>query len=146
MAKDLPHDVSAAGQDLRQPDGTRLDRLRQAARLLAPAAARKYVRPAGRISALQPSLIKATGLSVFSQIGDQVSIGTSGSAAAGEIVAIGRDEVAVKLYANTVDARLATAVYLDGQHRIAPSARWKGRVIDAFACPLDAKGPLPSGS
>jgi flagellum-specific ATP synthase len=146
MAKDLPHDASAAGQDLRQPDGTRLDGLRQAARLLAPAAARKYVRPAGRISALQPSLIKATGLSVFSQIGDQVSIGTSGSAAAGEIVAIGRDEVAVKLYANTVDARLATAVYLDGQHRIAPSARWKGRVIDAFACPLDAKGPLPSGA
>lgn len=140
------HEPIAAGSLQNRPDGAALDRLRQAARLLDPAAAKHYVRPQGRISALQPSLIKATGLSPFSQIGDQVSIGTGAQASAGEIVAVGKDEVTVKLYANTVDARLATAVYLDGRQKIAPSPDWKGRVIDAFARPVDGKGPLTHGA
>jgi flagellum-specific ATP synthase len=142
----MDHEPPAAAVPRNRPDGNRLLRLRQAARLLDSAAARQYVRPGGRISALQPSLIKVTGLSPFAQIGDQVSIGTSERGAAGEIVVIGQDEVTVKLYGQATDARLGTSVYLNGQHRIAPSPQWKGRILDAFATPLDGKGPLPRGA
>jgi flagellum-specific ATP synthase len=145
MAHNPAPDMPSVTSRQHKRDGARLARLRQAAGLLDPASAKQYVRPGGRISALQPSLVKAAGLSAFSQIGDQVSIGASGQTAAGEIVAIEPDRVTIKLYGNTVDARLGTPVFLDGQHRIAPSQDWKGRVIDAFARPLDGKGPLPRG-
>ena len=101
----------------------------------------------GRVAAVQGILVEITGIQGYLSIGDRCSIaGRSGRKIICEIIGF-RDERALATpFASLEGVGLGCAVELiDSDPMIYPDESWLGRVINAFAEPVDDKGVLLQG-
>ncbi|MBS0235993.1 MAG: flagellar protein export ATPase FliI [Proteobacteria bacterium] len=101
----------------------------------------------GKIYAIKGSLIEVTGIAKFGSVGSGCKVyGRNGNVVSAEIVGL-RDEIALLMPFGNVDGLgCGCEVQLTSLEDIFfPDTCWKGRVIDAFAQPIDGKGPLPHG-
>ena len=120
-----------------------LDRLAGVtARLAAPDA---LLRIGGTVAEVSPTFYRVRGLSAFARLGDCVALDGAGPQRHGEIVRIDPDGVVVKPFAATQDVGLGSAVSKTDRVTVAPTAAWKGRIIDALGKPIDGRGPLQTG-
>ena len=99
----------------------------------------------GRVTALEGLRIEVSGPAAALRLGASVRFGDE-NGPRGELVGF-EGERAILLACDPLDglAPGASVHFTSGLDTIRPSSGWLGRVIDAFAAPLDGKGPLPSG-
>lgn len=124
-------------------DVERLDRL---AGTLRAAQHSNCIRASGKICSIEASQVFATRLSTIAQLGDHVEIGSDNAITLGEIVSIQPQRVTIKLFGDELRCKIGARVVVNGQHVIHPDQSWKGRIINAFAKPIDELGALQSGS
>lgn len=120
-----------------------LDRL---AAMLRAAQQSTCIKASGKICSIEASQVFATGLSTIAQLGDHVEIGSDTAITLGEIVSIQPQRVTIKLFDDELRCKIGARVVVRGQHLIHPDQSWKGRIIDAFAKPIDELGALHNGS
>ncbi len=99
----------------------------------------------GRVTALEGLRIEAAGPAQALRLGAFVRFGSE-NGPRGELVGFEGDR-AVLLASEPLDglAPGAPVLFTSGLDSVRPSDAWLGRVIDAFAEPLDGKGPLRMG-
>jgi flagellum-specific ATP synthase len=99
----------------------------------------------GRVTALEGLRIEAAGPAGALKLGAAVRFGTE-DGPRGELVGF-EGERAILLACDPLEGLGpgAPVHFTSGLDTIRPSDAWLGRVIDAFAEPLDGKGPLRSG-
>jgi flagellum-specific ATP synthase len=99
----------------------------------------------GRVTALEGLRIEAAGPAQALRLGASVRFGSE-NGPRGELVGF-QDGRAVLLACDPLDGLGpgAPVFFTFGMDTVRPSDGWLGRVIDAFADPLDGKGPLPAG-
>jgi flagellum-specific ATP synthase len=99
----------------------------------------------GRVTALEGLRIEAAGPPGALRLGAAVRFG-SDEGPRGELVGF-EGERAILLACDPLDGLGpgAPVLFTSGLDTVRPSDGWLGRVIDAFAEPLDGKGPLRSG-
>lgn len=111
----------------------------------------------GRVSACEGLVVTARGLANLAAMGDVCALerspGEAGrSPAAGgrmlaEVVALDGRDVRLMPYDLLRGVKLGAPVrLLRGEARVHPTTGWRGRVVDAFARPLDDGPPLPRGA
>jgi len=100
----------------------------------------------GRVTALEGLRIEAAGPAAALRLGAFVRFG-SADGPRGELVGFEGDR-AILLASDPLDglAPGAPVLFVSGLDSVRPSEGWLGRVIDAFAAPLDGKGPLRAGA
>jgi flagellum-specific ATP synthase len=100
----------------------------------------------GRVTALEGLRIEAAGPPAALRLGAFVRFG-SADGPRGELVGFEGDR-AILLASDPLDglAPGAPVLFVSGLDSVRPSDGWLGRVIDAFAAPLDGKGPLRAGA
>ncbi len=103
------------------------------------------VRHEGRVTALEGLRIEATGPAAALRLGASVRFGGP-DGPRGELVGF-QGEQGILLACDPLDglAPGAPVIFPGGIDTVRPSDSWLGRVIDAFAEPLDGKGPLRAG-
>lgn len=102
------------------------------------------VRHVGRIEAVEPEVLKVTGLGRHARLGDILKVTRAdGSVLHGEVVRLDREAVTVMPDDRTEGVSLGDRVVLRGPLRIAPDDSWIGRVIDPHGMALDGKPILP---
>ena len=99
----------------------------------------------GRVTALEGLRIEAAGPAQALRLGASVRF-VDEAGPRGELVGFEGDR-AVLLACDPLDGLGpgAPVLFTSGLDTVRPSDQWLGRVIDAFAEPLDGKGPLRSG-
>jgi flagellum-specific ATP synthase len=99
----------------------------------------------GRVTALEGLRIEASGPREALRLGASVRFGDQ-NGPRGELVGFAGDR-AIILACDQLEGLGpgAPVHFVSGLDVVRPSDGWLGRVIDAFADPLDKKGPLPSG-
>lgn len=98
----------------------------------------------GTVSRVTSGFLEAQGLSNHARIGDLVSIDTDADTLLeGEIVALSIDTAVIMTHGVDQAPAIGDAVLLHGAAPIYPSEHWLGRVIDAFAQPMDGKPLIP---
>ncbi|HVY87836.1 MAG TPA: FliI/YscN family ATPase [Hyphomonadaceae bacterium] len=99
----------------------------------------------GRVTALEGLRIEAAGPPGALRLGASVRFGDE-QGPRGELVGF-EGERAILLACDPLDGLGpgAPVLFTSGLDTVRPSNQWLGRVIDAFAEPLDGKGPLVSG-
>jgi flagellum-specific ATP synthase len=103
------------------------------------------IRIGGPVTEVTPSYYRVSGLSRFVKLGECVRFGNEGRDQLGEVVRIDADGTTVKTFEPNSEVGLGAIAYRIGGLRLMPHASWKGRVINALAAPIDAKGPLCPG-
>ncbi len=99
----------------------------------------------GQVIEISSASFRIDGLTPFVRLGDRIEIvGTQ--AGMGEIVRIDAQGAVVKPFANRVEIGLGARARLAHRVNLAPTAAWRGRIIDALGLPLDGRGPLPQGA
>ena len=124
---------------------TSAGKLLRASRMLHADVAQRYVRASGKVSELHPAHVIATGLSRLAHLGEQVTICGPDRSYNGEILKIEPHKVTIKPYDERAVMRLGCEVRFDDDRTVAPNTSWFGRVLDAFAIPLDNGPPLQCG-
>ncbi|WP_159725950.1 flagellar protein export ATPase FliI [Methylosinus sp. Ce-a6] len=122
---------------------TSLQRLREAVERHRRRAAN--IRIFGVVTEVTPSHCRVSGLSEFIELGECVRIGSPHDGALGQVVRVGKDGAIVKSFDNRVRIGLNSPAYRVGPIEIAPNVDWAGRVLDAFARPIDERGALSDG-
>jgi flagellum-specific ATP synthase len=113
--------------------------------LLAEIATVEHSRTLGRVAEMGRGTLRVTGLSRAARLGDRVLIGASGARRiGGEVVRLTADAAGILPDVALEGVAIGEEVELHGRADIHPDASWIGRVIDAFAQPLDGR-PLPRG-
>jgi flagellum-specific ATP synthase len=99
----------------------------------------------GRVTALEGLRIEVAGPAAALRLGAFVRFGSE-DGPRGELVGFEGDR-AILLASDPLDglAPGAPVLFASGLDSVRPSDAWLGRVIDAFAEPLDGKGPLRPG-
>ena len=102
------------------------------------------VRHVGRIEAVEPEVLRVTGLGRYARLGDILKVLRSdGGVLHGEVVRLDREALTVMPDDRTEGVSLGDRVVLRGPLRIAPDDSWIGRVIDPHGQPLDGRPILP---
>lgn len=99
----------------------------------------------GVVSEAFPTHYRVSGLSPFLRLDDCVTLEDNGRATLGQAVRISADGALVKSFESNAGVGLGARVSRVGPFEIAPHVGWKGRVLNAFATPVDGAGPLPRG-
>jgi flagellum-specific ATP synthase len=99
----------------------------------------------GLVTEVAASHCRVNGLSEFLELGECVRFGSPRDARLGQVVKVGKDGAIVKCFDDRARVGLSTRAYRAGPIEIAPHPGWVGRVLDAFARPVDDHGPLPLG-
>lgn len=105
----------------------------------------EILRISGLVTEVTPSHCRVSGLSEFVELGECVRIGSPRDGALGQVVRIGKDGAIVKSFDNRARIGLNSPAYRAGPIEIAPNVDWAGRVLDAFARPIDERGALSDG-
>lgn len=95
----------------------------------------------GRVTAIMPQAIRATGIEAVAEIGDRVSMGPAHLL--GEVLAIDETGLTIMPEGGGDGVRLGDSLRHLGPRRIAPSDAWIGRVIDPDGVPLDGRPLFP---
>jgi flagellum-specific ATP synthase len=100
----------------------------------------------GKVSAVKGLLIEVKGLGEQAFVGAGCEIATRFGPLRGEVVGF-KDDVALTLsYGESTGVSVGARVELSKNNaEIFPCDQWRGRVINAFAEPIDDKGPLAFG-
>ncbi|HEY8065737.1 MAG TPA: flagellar protein export ATPase FliI [Methylosinus sp.] len=122
---------------------TSLQRLREAVERHQRRA--EHFRVFGLVTEVTPSHCRVSGLSDFVELGECVRIGSPQDGALGQVVRVGKDGAIVKSFDNRVRIGLNSPAYRAGPIAVAPNDDWAGRVLDAFARPIDERGALSEG-
>ncbi|MGI3164039.1 FliI/YscN family ATPase [Pseudooceanicola sp. 200-1SW] len=102
------------------------------------------IRHVGRIEAVEPEVLRVTGLGRFARLGDILKVHRAdGGVLHGEVVRLDREALTMMPDARTEGVSLGDRVVLRGPLRIAPDDSWIGRVIDPHGQPLDGRPILP---
>jgi flagellum-specific ATP synthase len=107
----------------------------------------RTVRVYGRVTAVLGMLVEIDGIHSYLSVGDRCEIlGRSCSRVRCEVVGFRNGCALAMPFTSLEGVGLGSRVEVDGSQPAAfPREEWLGRVIDAFAEPLDGKGPLPRG-
>lgn len=104
------------------------------------------VRRFGRIIGIDAAGLKITGLLRHACLGDQLSIESAGAGRVdGEVIALNESHLIASTYSPSDGLAIGDMAELVHLDVIRPHESWQGRVIDAFARPIDGK-PLRGGS
>jgi flagellum-specific ATP synthase len=99
----------------------------------------------GVVAEVAASHCRVEGLSDFLELGDCVRIGSARDGQIGQVVRVGRDGAIIKSFENHDRIGLDSPVYRSGPIEVAPHPDWVGRVLNAFAHPIDDRGPISLG-
>jgi len=105
----------------------------------------EHIRVFGLVTEVTPSHCRVSGLSDFVELGECVRIGSPHDGSLGQVVRVGKDGAIVKSFDNRVRVGLNSPAYRAGPISVAPNIDWAGRVLDAFARPIDERGSLSDG-
>jgi flagellum-specific ATP synthase len=101
----------------------------------------------GRVARMEGLLVEVTGADDAIGLGGHLRIaGAQGQETPCEVVGF-RDGCALAMPFGRLEgiALGARAIFVERANAVHPSRAWLGRVIDAFAYPIDGKGTLPQG-
>jgi flagellum-specific ATP synthase len=105
---------------------------------------------AGKVTAVKGASVEASGIIDFVTIGSQVKIKKSSSHfkdSFAEVIAINNDKAILMPYGDTQGIGSGSGVYASGNENIIwPDHSWKGRILNAFAKPIDESGLLKNGA
>jgi flagellum-specific ATP synthase len=121
-----------------------LEKLQRSINLFAQA--RHLTKVSGAVTEVLPTHLRVMGLSKFVRLGDCVQIETEKSYSLAQVVRIDANGAIVKSFESNVGAGLNATVSRVGPVEIAPHGSWMGRVLNAFARPVDDKGPIVLGN
>jgi len=107
---------------------------------------KRQVAISGSVVEVTPTFFRTAGLSNFVNLGDCVGIDTSRGEMLAQVVRLDQQGAIVKAFDNNCGAGLGARVRAVGPIELSPHDSWKGRVIDAFARPVDGQGPLLHGT
>jgi flagellum-specific ATP synthase len=99
----------------------------------------------GVVTEVSSSYYRVDGLSEFLELGECVRIGSARDGSLGQVVRIGKDGAIIKSFDNRSRIGLNSSVYRAGPIKLAPHPDWIGRVLNAFAQPVDDLGPVTLG-
>lgn len=99
----------------------------------------------GIVTEIFSSHCRVNGLSDFLELGDCVRIGSARDGHIGQVVRVSKDGAAVETFESHTRIALNSPVYRAGPIEIAPHSSWAGRVLNAFAHPVDEGAPLTPG-
>lgn len=99
----------------------------------------------GLVTEVFASHCRVSGLSDFLELGECVRIGSAQDGHIGQVVRVGKEGAIVKSFENRTRIGLRSPVYRAGPIEIAPDPSWAGRVLNAFAHPVDDRGPAARG-
>ena len=99
---------------------------------------------AGRVTRAARGLLDLRGLAASAAMGDRVLLQSAAGPVGGEVVSLGEKIVQVMPEGDGQGVRVGDVALHLGAPRIAPSARWLGRIVDANGLPLDDR-PLAPG-
>lgn len=101
--------------------------------------------PVGRVTGVEGSIVRVSGLAELAQIGDHLVLSRArGSVLLGEVLRISTTTIDM-LPDNAADGvALNDPVALHKVPKLTPGDHWIGRIIDPYGRPLDGK-PLPVG-
>jgi flagellum-specific ATP synthase len=102
-------------------------------------------RVSGLVTEVAVSHCRVSGLSDFLELGECVRFGSPKDMRLGQVVKVGKEGAIVKCFDDRARVGLNTRAYRAGPIEIAPHPDWVGRVLDAFARPVDDRGPVPEG-
>jgi flagellum-specific ATP synthase len=105
-----------------------------------------FVRVSGHVTEVAASHCRVSGLSDFLELGECVRFGAPDDRRLGQVVKVGRDGAIVKSFDDRARVGLNTPAYRAGPIEIAPTPEWIGRVLDAFARPVDDRGAVAEGA
>jgi flagellum-specific ATP synthase len=104
-----------------------------------------FVQVGGVVREVAPTYFRVRGLSAFVRLGDRVSVETGHRRAVGEVIRIDESEVTVKPLDGRSEVGIGMATRIMPALTLSPSAKWKGRVVNALGEPIDELGPLACG-
>ncbi len=99
--------------------------------------------PVGRITGVGTAQIRVSGLSHIARLGDPITVETTDTRLAGEVVHLVDQTAEILLDGPSEGIRLGDAVKLGKRRPFAPDQSWIGRVVDPDGQPLDGKPLLP---
>jgi flagellum-specific ATP synthase len=102
------------------------------------------VRVKGKVCSVTSAGISARGISDFVNIGDFVRIQTPTRGVLSEVLSLERDLIHIQPLEHANDIAVNANVEAVGPYLIAPCAKWRGRVLNALAQPIDGLGHLAS--
>lgn len=105
-----------------------------------------FVQLSGTVREVSPSHYRVRGLSSLVKLGDRLRIDNGEVSSLGEVVRVGETDATVKPFEARFPVGTGMMARLVGPMRLAPTAAWKGRVINALGEPLDELGPLKPGA
>ncbi|MCC3245290.1 flagellar protein export ATPase FliI [Methylocystis sp. WRRC1] len=120
-----------------------LSRLRKAVDLYAQE--KDWVRIRGVVTEAFPSHFRVEGLSPFLRLDDCVMLEGHDRCFPAQAIRINRDGALIKAFESHAGVGLGARVTRTGPFEIAPHPDWKGRVLNAFAAPIDGREPPPPG-
>ncbi len=105
------------------------------------------LRICGRVKAVQGMLVEIGGIEGYLSVGDRCNvIGRDGRRVACEVVGFRDGRALAMPFGSLEGIGLDSVAEVGPSNTVAyPHDEWLGRVINAFAEPLDGKGPLPQG-
>jgi flagellum-specific ATP synthase len=123
---------------------TRLKNFRKNMVALGPA--NKAIRIYGRVTSVDATGIRVSGLSRIARLGDIVKICEGDRTCLAETISVDQSSTTVKPLSFGVSAQLDMPVEYIGEMTFRPSNAWIGRVLSAVAEPLDGHGALDLGN
>lgn len=104
-----------------------------------------WLRIRGVVSEAFPSHFRVEGLSPFLKLDDCVLLEGAGRSFPAQAIRIDRDGALIKSFESHAGVGLGARVTRIGPFEIAPHSGWKGRVLNAFATPIDGREALTPG-
>ena len=99
----------------------------------------------GRITAVQDSSVAVSGLSEDVVVGSLLQLGSAKNGPLAEVIKLEPDQIICAPFQSVAKVRISQIAKLRSALQVSPSTAWRGRVINAFAQPIDDKGPLAVG-
>ena len=108
--------------------------------------AKNLTRVSGVVTEACPTHYTVNGLSEFLKVGDCVQVGLASRESLGQVMRVGKNAAIIKSFVSGADLCLGALARRIGPIEVAPDASWLGRVLNAFAKPVDDERPLANGS
>ena len=98
----------------------------------------------GKVTMTGAGVVEVGGLSAYARVGDIATITTEGGPFLAEILSVSKSRIHILPELGVHGVAIGDPVQYMGGGQIHPDASWVGRVVDAYANPLDGK-PLAKG-
>ena len=99
----------------------------------------------GRITAVEDNRVAVSGLSEDVVVGTLLQLGSAADSLLAEVIKLEPDQIICAPFQSVAKVHIGQMARLRSALQVSPSTAWRGRVINAFAQPIDDKGPLAIG-